>query len=59
MRVCMCDVTHFLVLQDLLEREHRNQDAIEAEKADLMKFTEVIHSVHHYTSTHILVGEEQ
>ncbi|XP_065893141.1 coiled-coil domain-containing protein 42 homolog [Dysidea avara] len=26
--------------QDLLEREHRNQDAIEAEKADLMKFTE-------------------
>ena len=28
-------------LQDLLEREHRNQDEIEMERAGLMKFTEV------------------
>ena len=37
----MCIHIVFPLLQDLLEREHRNQDAIETEKADLMKFTEV------------------
>ena len=28
--------------QDLLEREHRNQDSIETERTDLIKFTEVL-----------------
>ena len=40
--LCLNGITSVVYFsQDLLEREQRNQDAIEAEKAALLKFTEV------------------
>ena len=34
-------VKHTSIAKDLLDREHRNQDSIETERTDLIKFTEL------------------
>lgn len=48
--VCLCDFASqfsgILCMQDLVEREHCNQDAIEEERAGLMKLKEVGHTIH-------------